>query len=89
MNITWLHNNKTANDEFGIMVFPTGKKGSSLSIESVGAEHMGEYSCVAQNEAGSNRQTAILNVNGIHMSDLSIISQYIPHVFPIYYLIIY
>lgn len=64
-NITWLHNNKTIKEEFGILIFANGKKTSSLSIDSVSAEHAGEYSCFVQNRAGSDRHTAVLNVNGI------------------------
>lgn len=66
-NITWQHNNKTIEEEFGILIIPTGKKASSLSIDSVSAEHAGEYSCFVQNRAGSDRHTAVLNVNGIFL----------------------
>lgn len=65
LKIIWLHNNKTVENEFGIMTFLNGKRASSLTIESVGAEHMGEFSCLAQNIAGFDRHSAILNVNGI------------------------
>lgn len=64
LNITWLHNNKPLGHEFGVMIFLNGKRTSSLSIDSVSAEHAGEYSCVAENQAGSDRHSAVLNVNG-------------------------
>lgn len=35
-----------------------------MSIESVGASHVGEYTCVANNSAGSASHSAILKVNG-------------------------
>lgn len=45
-----------------------GKRGKQLSIESVGATHAGEYTCVASNLAGSVSRTAVLDVNGIYKS---------------------
>lgn len=67
INITWLHNNKTLELDFGISVMKNGKKVSSLSIDSVGEEHGGIYTCVAANNAGSDRRSAVLNVNGIRI----------------------
>ncbi|XP_066244770.1 cell adhesion molecule Dscam1 isoform X34 [Euwallacea similis] len=63
LNISWLHNNSTIHQEFGITLIPTGKKGSSLTIDSVSADHAGEYSCIALNRAGFDRHSAVLNVN--------------------------
>lgn len=35
-----------------------------LTIDSVTDEHSGNYTCVAQNKAGTARYSADLNVNG-------------------------
>lgn len=68
INITWTHNNKTINYEDGILISKTGKKVSSLSIESVGEEHSGIYTCSAQNKAGLFSYSAELRVNGINIT---------------------
>lgn len=54
VNITWLHNNKTIESDHGINIFHNGKKISSLSIETVSEEHIGQYTCIAQNR-GSDK----------------------------------
>ncbi|KAJ8967482.1 hypothetical protein NQ314_002796 [Rhamnusium bicolor] len=63
LNITWLHNNRTIGNDIGILVSKIGKKVSSLTIESVGADHSGLYTCLARNRAGSFSYSAELNVN--------------------------
>ncbi|KAG5890612.1 hypothetical protein JTB14_005122 [Gonioctena quinquepunctata] len=63
LNITWLQNNRSINYNSGILITQTGKKVSSLTIESVGADHTGRYSCLVQNGAGSIQYSTILNVN--------------------------
>lgn len=63
LNITWLHNNKSA-EEHGILVSKIGNKVSSLTIESVGEEHTGLYTCLVQNGAGFARYSVELHVNG-------------------------
>ncbi|CAH1154339.1 unnamed protein product [Phaedon cochleariae] len=63
INITWLHNNGTIGYGRGISVFKNGNKMSSLSIETVGADHSGTYTCFAENKAGSTSYSALLNVN--------------------------
>ncbi|KAG5890611.1 hypothetical protein JTB14_005121 [Gonioctena quinquepunctata] len=63
MNITWSHNNESIGYDNGIMITNAGKKISTLSIDSVGAEHSGTYTCTAQNAAGKSSYSAVLNVN--------------------------
>lgn len=65
IDIEWLHNNKSITDADGISVSRVNKKISTLSIDSVLAEHAGEYTCLAKNPAGSTSSSAFLNVNGI------------------------
>lgn len=66
LNITWLHNNKTIGYNSGILILQNGKKVSSLTIESVGEEHVGLYSCFVQNGAGFSTFSVELNVNGTY-----------------------
>lgn len=64
VNITWYHNNQNVHYSDGILVSNAGKKISTLSIDSVQAEHAGTYTCVAENRAGKFSYSAELLVNG-------------------------
>lgn len=55
-------------DNDGILVTTAGKKISTLSIDSVQAQHAGTYTCVAKNRAGSTSYAAELLVNGTSFS---------------------
>ena len=48
----------------GVSTYQMGQKSSILSIDSVAAMHAGNYTCVAENAAGSSNYTAQLIVNG-------------------------
>ncbi|XP_052129316.1 cell adhesion molecule Dscam2-like [Frankliniella occidentalis] len=65
VKITWLFNGEeVVPGRRGMEVTKTGQKISALSVESVQAEHSGEYTCRASNKAGADSQTALLNVQG-------------------------
>lgn len=65
LNISWFHNSKLIQSgDNGIFISQVGKKVSSLTIEDVQHDHMGNYSCVAQNKAGLSSFTTQLFVNG-------------------------
>lgn len=64
LKISWMHNNGRLRPEDGISVVGVNKKISTLSIESVGHEHAGKYTCIAKNSAGTARHSAYLKVNG-------------------------
>lgn len=64
LDISWLLNGRDVSQVDGISVIRTNKKISQLSIDSVQAEHSGEYSCFAKNSAGNASFSAILYVNG-------------------------
>lgn len=49
----------------GISVMRTNKRISQLSIDSVQAEHAGEYVCFAKNPVGIVSLSTVLHVNGI------------------------
>lgn len=64
VNITWFVNTDPVNLYNGITTFKSGKRSSVLTIDSVHAGHVGNYTCRAQNPVGSDNHTAGLNVNG-------------------------
>lgn len=67
VRITWLLNNNTIEPERGIVISKVSKKVSSLTIDSVGEEHSGTYTCKAHNCAGQFIYSADLHVNGIKL----------------------
>lgn len=64
MNITWYLNGVPVDHFNDITVSRGGKKVSTLNIDSVQAEHSGNFTCVAQNRAGAASYSSTLNVNG-------------------------
>lgn len=64
MEIRWLHNGQRPISNNGISISRTNQRISILSIESAQDYHSGNYSCVAENAAGSVNYTASLWVNG-------------------------
>lgn len=71
--ITWLHNNETLSNGEGISITQVNKKLSTLSIDSVHALNIGEFTCVASNKAGASTYSSYLHVNGIYISFCSIL----------------
>lgn len=71
VQISWSHNNKTLTNDGNIAILKMSKKISTLSIDSAQAEHVGEYTCTAQNSAGSTSYSAFLNVNGTQIQGFS------------------
>lgn len=66
VDFAWFLNNRTVKDIAGISIVRTNKRISQLNIESVDAEHAGEYTCLAKNSAGSVKYSTSLLVNGIN-----------------------
>lgn len=64
IEIFWFLNNVSVSDIHGINLLRTNKRISQLSIDSVEAEHAGEYICLAKNRAGLATYSAVLHVNG-------------------------
>lgn len=52
-------------DEMNAVITDSGKRAKTLTVDNVNARHVGEYTCVASNLAGSSSRTAVLSVNGI------------------------
>lgn len=63
LKLIWTLNDKIIESDERILIMKT-KRVSSLTIESVQAEHAGEFACKASNVAGESSYSQILNVNG-------------------------
>lgn len=70
IEIYWTLNNVTVDKVDDISVTRTNRKISQLSIDSVQADHSGEYTCHAKNSAGIAFHSTTLHVNGILISIL-------------------
>ena len=66
LKIHWELNDKTLNSGNGILINRNGKRVSILILDNVQHEHIGNYTCIAENEAGRSSHSAVLNVNGTH-----------------------
>jgi hypothetical protein len=64
ITIAWFFNSTEIQSGEEIVVSKINRKISTLSIESVHASHMGEYTCVAKNAAGATNFTTFLHVKG-------------------------
>jgi len=64
ITLAWFFNNTEIVSGDEVVVSKIGRKISTLSIESVHAIHMGEYTCVAKNAAGATNFTTFLHVKG-------------------------
>lgn len=65
INVTWSLNGKPIHSDDGISLSKVGKHTHFLNIDSVNADHAGNYSCVAENLAGVAIQSSNLIVNGL------------------------
>ncbi|XP_069356514.1 cell adhesion molecule Dscam1 isoform X40 [Maniola hyperantus] len=63
LKIHWQLNDQLLNSGNGIFINRNGKRISVLSIENVQHEHIGNYTCIAENEAGRSSHSAVLVVN--------------------------
>lgn len=64
IEISWYLNEKSLVEYSGISSTKFGKRNQVLSIESVDAQHSGNYTCSARNKAGSVSYTTELKVYG-------------------------
>lgn len=65
LQINWFLNEKPAENIMGLTQAKIGKRISVLSIDSVEADHAGQFTCRANNKAGQAEASAELKVNGI------------------------
>jgi Immunoglobulin domain len=68
VQITWTWNNRSiesVNSLSDVQIDQRGKKVSTLFIESVTSNHIGLYTCIASNRAGTLEQASMLRINGL------------------------
>lgn len=78
LNITWFFNNRPMSTVEDVTVSLVNTRLSALSIESVHADHAGNYTCIAANRAGTTSYSTTLNVNGNFNRKF----QYLPKSYP-------
>ena len=64
LKVTWSLKGDVISSEPAITTTMIGTRTSILIINSVGYRHSGEYTCIAQNNAGSDYYSTALRVNG-------------------------
>lgn len=64
INFIWLLNRVPIEPFQDIFIDKRGKRISALTIESLKATHMGNYTCLAENTAGAVEYSSELIVNG-------------------------
>lgn len=64
VKISWSFEGQSITSVPGISSTKVGKKANMLLIDSVGAEHRGNYTCTVRNSAGVANYTAALHING-------------------------
>lgn len=65
IKFSWLLNGRDVKDVIGVNIGSFGKKTSFLGIDALSEEQAGNYTCIAENHAGSASYTATLIVKGI------------------------
>ena len=64
ISLTWLFNGRSISPHMRVTVVPLGERNMILSVGSVQAIHAGQYTCAAQNDAGTYEFIANMTVNG-------------------------
>lgn len=64
MSVSWLFNGAQIDGTNNIKINNMSPRISGISIDPVTIRHIGNYSCVAQNQAGRKEYSASLNING-------------------------
>lgn len=66
LQISWTHNGVPINNEneLGVTFSKLSLRISTLNIESIRAEHRGNYTCMAGNKAGRSEHVSELHVDG-------------------------
>ena len=67
INFRWAFHGKELSSQMGITTVRLNARVSLLSIDSIAAGHAGDYTCTAQNSAGSVNHTATLLVQGLKL----------------------
>lgn len=72
LDISWTFSSETMDSSLqrDITTMPVSPRTSMLTINSVSANHQGNYTCIVQNAAGRAEYAATLVVNGTSKSDI-------------------
>ena len=62
--ISWTFEGKNITSLMGVTTTKIGRKGSSLMIDPISADHRGNYTCTVRNPTGTSNFTASLDING-------------------------
>jgi len=65
ITLKWFFNGTEIKSSDDLKISKISRKVSALTIESVRAEHVGEYTCVAKNAAGATNYSSYLLINGL------------------------
>lgn len=81
IDIRWTLHGEEVRPKLGIFTQRVGERTSILSIDRVGSEHRGSYTCLASNHAGRTNHTETLWVNGMlnngcHIAELLLMIQH-------------
>jgi len=71
LSIRWIFHGQELSSKMGIETTKIGKRTNILTIENIAPFHMGNYTCVASNDAGATNYTVPLVVRGIYKTDSS------------------
>ena len=69
IDFRWAFHGRELSSQMGISILRVNSRVSLLSIDSIAAGHTGNYTCTAQNSAGSVSHTATLLVQGQLITD--------------------
>lgn len=69
LSIKWAFDGEPISHELGVTITRITKHIHVLAIEAVNADHSGNYTCIAQNNAGTITYTTQLIVNGLFLSE--------------------
>lgn len=72
IDIRWTLHGEEVRPKLGIFTQRVGERTSILSIDRVGSEHRGSYTCLASNHAGRTNHTETLWVNGTPAASLGL-----------------
>jgi hypothetical protein len=72
ISVIWKLNGHPLSNGEDIILEKRGKRIYTLTIESVGKNHIGNYTCSAQNSAGTTEFVSELKVNGLSIQNLRI-----------------
>ena len=68
IKFSWFFQLKPITDDDSVIISKISKRGTALTLDPVTDKHVGVYTCLAQNSAGTNNFSSVLRVNGIYLN---------------------